>query len=166
VTDASVPHARRTQLLRVSAVVAGAAIVAFVGYGYYRHAHEAERVQQAADRLTVPDDWTYLGEVREHGSPFLCFVSCPHPAVTKRYRAPISPDEACAEIKARVTALFARPRRESWAGGCGWRAPLHSVGDGADIGASAGQTRDLDALARSHTVWLTNVEVYFSGGAT
>jgi hypothetical protein len=130
-----------------------------VGYAYSQHIHEGDRVQHAADRLTLPAAWTYLGETKEPGSPFLCVVSCPQPVVTKMYRVAVSPSDACSEIKARVAAQFGTPRRETWDAGCGWRAPLHSVGGRADVGAYAVPSQ----AGPPHT---TDVSIYFSGGPT
>ena len=139
------------------ALMVSMALSAGVGYEYSRHVHEGDRVQRAADHLIPPAGWTYLGETREPGSPFLCIVSCPHPVVTKNYRAFVSPMDACRAIEARVAAQFAPPRRETWDGGCGWRAPLRSVGGRADVGASA---------VPAETGYPTEISVYFSGGPT
>jgi hypothetical protein len=126
----------------VKVIVLAAVSFMFIGvvglsYAWYRHEHEDDRVQRAADRLSTPAGWKYLGHTTESGSPFLCIVSCFHPQVTKVYRTDVEPLQACAVLEAWLAREVATPVRQTWASGCGWRAPLHDVGGRADVGAFA-----------------------------
>lgn len=142
-------------------------------YAYSDHAQESARLRRAADRLTTPSGWTFIGSYQESGSGFPCFISCFHPGVTKVYRTSAPPPEACAVARAQVSREVASAEHTSYDSNCGWRAPIASVGSRATVGAGA-QTASvlrawrsppwpgrIDATAGGTYVW-----VYFSGGPT
>jgi hypothetical protein len=167
------PRHRSGRLVALLGVIAGVVGITGLSYAAYQHAHEGERVKRAANRLSSPGGWKLVGVTEESGSPFLCIVSCPHPEVTKVYRTDAVPLEACGVIKAQVSRQIARPKRQTWDAGCGWRAPLDHVGAKADVRAFAQTGSRLRTLPAN--LWpgialptdnATYVFVTFSGGPT
>jgi hypothetical protein len=83
-------------------------------YAWHNHSQESARARRAADRLTTPSGWKFVGRFEESGSGFLCVVSCFHPGVTKVYRTTASPREACAAARAQVSREVAPARPTSY----------------------------------------------------
>jgi hypothetical protein len=168
------PRRRRPwRAIVIVALIAWAAVSVWVVHAYYRHTHEDDRLKRSSERLTAPTGWSLVGATKESGSPFLCMISCFHPEIIKVYRTDEQPRRACEEIKAQIRSEVSQPRRKTWDSGCGWRAPLSSVGSRADVRAfaeTAGELRRTPA-----TAWVgisppvpdgTYVWATFSGGPT
>ena len=147
-------------------------VIGCVGFAAYnRHSQEGARLRKAATQLTAPTGWRLVGREEDKGSNFICFISCPHVEISLWYQTSAVPHGACDAIRAQVGFDIAVARNVSWDAGCGWRAPLNSVGTRADVrafalpGESVGRVSALpDGLIPNGNK--TYVRVTFSGGPT
>jgi hypothetical protein len=126
---------RRYLLFGAGLVVLVVLVVLIVVVFGQRDDSQLPKLRLASEKLTAPSGWTYMGRSEEPGSGRMCFVSCPHAAVTLLFRVGDAPGSACATIRAEVERQVG-PTRADPSAACGWSAPIPGAGASSFISAS------------------------------